>query len=78
MLESALKSPKVKANNIIIFHGLRHTHASILISKGVGVDYISERLGHADTSVTLRVYVHLLKDKRDADNQKALNVIDNF
>ncbi|WP_258231819.1 hypothetical protein [Bombilactobacillus bombi] len=42
------------------------------------MDYISEILGHADTSVTLRVYVHLLKDKREADNQKALNVIDNF
>lgn len=78
VLESALKSLEVKANNIITFHGLWHTHASILISKGVGVDYISERLGHADTSVTLRVYVHLLKDKRDADNQKVLNVIDNF
>lgn len=75
VLESALKSPEVNANNIITFHGLRHTHASILISKGVGVDYISERLGHADTSVTLRVYVHLLKDKRDSDNQKAFKAI---
>lgn len=78
VLESALKSPEVNSKNIITFHGLRHTHASILISQGVGVDYIAERLGHADTSITLRVYVHLLKDKRDKDNQKALRVIDGF
>src|SRR5699024_12709836 len=31
----------------VSFHGLRHTHASILISKGVDIAYVSERPGHS-------------------------------
>lgn len=47
------------------FHSLRHTHASWLIASGVDLVTISERLGHADPSVTARVYAHYL-DGRDA------------
>ncbi|WP_194946746.1 tyrosine-type recombinase/integrase [Bombilactobacillus apium] len=75
VLVAALKSPEVHSQNIITFHGLRHTHASILISKGVDVDYIAERLGHSDTSITLRVYIHLLQDKRIEDKNNALKAI---
>ncbi|WP_141374068.1 tyrosine-type recombinase/integrase [Levilactobacillus brevis] len=32
----------------ITFHGLRHTHASYLIYKGVSIYYIFQRLGHAN------------------------------
>ena len=52
------------------FYGLRHTHASILIAKKVDIDYISERLGHSSIQITLRVYSHLLKDRRDKENKK--------
>lgn len=47
------------------FHSLRHTHASWLIASGVDLVTISERLGHADPSVTAKVYAHYL-DGRDA------------
>lgn len=40
------------------FHDLRHTHASALIAAGENVELVSRRLGHADASTTLRVYVH--------------------
>ena len=60
------------------FYGLRHTHASILIAKKVDIDYISERLGHSSIQITLRVYSYLLKDRRDKENEKAMEILDNL
>jgi integrase len=42
------------------FHHLRHTHATILLSSGANINEVSERLGHADPSITLSVYGHVL------------------
>ena len=39
-------------------HLLRHSSASIAITNGADVVSVSERLGHSDTSVTLRMYAH--------------------
>jgi len=44
----------------ITLHGLRHSHATMLIAAGVPIKAISERLGHSDTNVTLNVYAHVL------------------
>ncbi|WP_298179052.1 site-specific integrase [Saccharomonospora sp.] len=44
-------------------HDLRHFHATQLIGAGVNVRTVSERLGHADASMTLRVYAHALPQK---------------
>jgi integrase len=41
-------------------HSLRHSHASILLSKGVPAAVVSERLGHADQNITLSIYSHAL------------------
>jgi integrase len=51
------------------FHSLRHTHASMLISKGVDILTISRRLGHSKAAITLDVYGHLMQgaDKAAAD-----------
>jgi len=38
------------------WHDLRHTAASILLSKGVPVPTVSQMLGHADPSITLKTY----------------------
>lgn len=42
------------------FHCLRHTAATTLLSRGVNVKVVSEMLGHADISITLRIYAHVL------------------
>jgi len=42
------------------FHDLRHAAASLLLAQGVNVKVIAEVLGHADVTVTLRVYAHLM------------------
>jgi len=41
-------------------HGLRHLHASLLLAEGVPLPAVSRRLGHADPSITARVYSHVL------------------
>jgi integrase len=45
----------------VSFHGLRHTHASMLIAHGVDVVTISKRLGHASPTITLHTYSHLFR-----------------
>lgn len=47
----------------IRIHDLRHSHASMLIEMGIPIMEISERLGHENTQVTLRIYAHLYPGK---------------
>lgn len=42
------------------FHDLRHTHASLLLARGVHPKVVSERLGHASIAITLDTYSHVL------------------
>jgi integrase len=44
----------------VSLHSLRHSHASILLSNGVPVAVVSQRLGHADQNITLSIYSHAL------------------
>jgi integrase len=44
----------------VSLHSLRHSHASILLSKGVPPAVVSQRLGHADQNITLSIYSHAL------------------
>ncbi|MFT9267042.1 site-specific integrase [Oenococcus sp.] len=55
---------------VVTFHALRHTHASILLAHDVSMQYVSERLGHANLSITEKIYSHLLADKRKSDEMK--------
>jgi integrase len=45
-------------------HGLRHTFASLLIAQGVDIVTVSAMLGHADATVTMRVYAHEIEDNK--------------
>jgi len=40
----------------ITFHGLRHTWATMAMEEGIHTEVVSERLGHANISVTLDIY----------------------
>lgn len=46
---------------LVMFHALRHTHASALIAAGLDVLTISRRLGHAKPTTTLNTYGHLFR-----------------
>ncbi|WP_260681880.1 tyrosine-type recombinase/integrase [Alkalicoccobacillus porphyridii] len=50
--------------NKITPHGLRHTHATLLINQGVGVKYIAERLGNTPMMI-LDIYGHTFKDVKE-------------
>jgi integrase len=47
------------------FHDLRHTCATLLLSRGGNIKIVSEMLGHADIGTTLRVYGHILPHMQD-------------
>lgn len=56
--KSAIEESGVKPIRI---HDLRHSHASLLINNGINILSISKRLGHANVSITLNVYSHLME-----------------
>jgi len=47
------------------FHDLRHTHATLLLLRGVNAKVVQERLGHSTISMTLDTYSHVLPDMQD-------------
>ena len=52
------------------FHDLRHTHASLMLSKGIHLKIVSERLGHSSIAITADLYSHVLPSvQRDAVSQ---------
>jgi len=57
------------------FHGLRHTSATFLISRGMDVETVAGRLGHSTSATTQNVYSHFLKSK---DRQAAELMEDAF
>lgn len=54
----------------ITFHDLRHFHASVLIASGMDVVAVSRRLGHADSSITLKRYAHLFRLRESDDGAR--------
>lgn len=44
----------------ITLHGLRHTHATLLLKEGVPLKVVSERLGHSTPAFTMATYQHVL------------------
>lgn len=50
-------------------HDLRHFFASLLIRAGLSVKAVAKLLGHADASMTLRVYAHLWPDDEDRSRE---------
>ena len=55
----------VKEVTQIRFHDLRHSHASVLGSKGIHPKVVSERLGHSSVNITLDLYTHFLPSMQE-------------
>jgi integrase len=75
-----MKTEKIKISKDYVqlkqisFHGLRHTHATILISSGENIKVVSERLGHTDIRMTLNTYTHVMENMRS----KTANLLDDI
>lgn len=79
MINSRMETLCKRANvPIISFHGLRHTHASILLCNGISIASIAKRLGHANTTTTQKTYLHIIKELEAKDNHMIMNVLNEF
>jgi integrase len=61
-----MKALKRAALPPIRFHDLRHTCATLLLSKDVNAKVASEMLGHSSISITLDIYSHLLPGMQES------------
>ena len=52
---------------IITVHGLRHTHASVLLFAGVSIASVARRLGHASMTTTQKTYLHIIQELENRD-----------
>ena len=57
---------------VISIHGLRHTHASLLLFAGVSIASVAKRLGHADMTTTQQTYLHIIQELENKDNSKIM------
>ncbi len=53
----------------IRFHDLRHTYASLLISKDLNIKYIQKQMGHSSFEVTMNTYAHLMPEVYEKSKQ---------
>jgi integrase len=62
--KSLLKCAKLPEK--IRFHNLRHTCATLLLTKDVNPKVVSEMLGHSNIAITLDTYSHVLPNMQDS------------
>lgn len=58
--ESIQNFPRIR------FHDLRHTHATLLLKRGIHAKIVQERLGHSSITITLDTYSHVLPGLQEA------------
>ena len=52
---------------VISVHGLRHTHASLLLFAGGSIASVARRLGHASMTTTQKTYIHIIQELENRD-----------
>lgn len=60
---------------VISIHGLRHTHASLLMFAGVSLASVSRRLGHSSMTTTQKVYMHIINELENQDNDLVMRYL---
>lgn len=63
---------------VISVHGLRHTHASILLFAGVSVASVARRLGHASMTTTQKTYLHIIQELENQDVDLVMRSLSNL
>jgi integrase len=67
-VNSILERRCKKANvPVISIHGLRHTHASLLLFAGVSIASVARRLGHSSMTTTQKTYLHIIQELENSD-----------
>ena len=60
---------------VISIHGLRHTHASLLLFAGVSIASVARRLGHSNMTTTQQTYLHIIQELENQDNDKIMRYL---
>jgi integrase len=63
---------------VISIHGLRHTHASILLFAGVSIASVARRLGHASMTTTQKTYLHIIQELENQDIDLVMRSLSNL
>ncbi|MEY8380189.1 site-specific integrase [Ileibacterium valens] len=63
---------------VISIHGLRHTHASLLLFEGVSIASVARRLGHASMTTTQRTYLHIIQELENKDVDLVMRSLSNL
>lgn len=63
---------------VISVHGLRHTHASILLFAGVSLPSVARRLGHASMTTTQKTYLHIIQELENQDVDLVMRSLSNL
>ncbi len=72
ILERRCKAVKLP---VVSIHGLRHTHASILLFAGVSIGSVARRLGHASMTTTQKTYLHIIRELESQDVDLAMRAL---
>ena len=72
ILDAAITAAEVKR---LTLHKLRHTFASLLLNRGVPITKVSAYLGHRDPTITLKIYSHFIRDKKDDMQELASSIL---
>jgi hypothetical protein len=59
----------------ITLHGVRHSYSAAALAAGEPLKYVSERLGHASTSITANLYQHVLPSMDERTANAVANLI---
>ena len=63
---------------VISIHGLRHTHASMLLYAGVSIASVVRRLGHASMTTTQKTYLHVIQELENQDIDLVMRSLSNL
>lgn len=69
---------QLKIDTPLTIHGLRHTHASVLIYKSINIMAVSKHLGHKNLAVTMETYSHAIKELEEREDEKIKLVFDDL
>lgn len=75
ILERHCKLAKIP---VISIHGLRHTHASLLLFAGVSIASVARRLGHASMTTTQKTYLHIIQELENQDVDLVMRSLSNL
>lgn len=63
---------------VISIHGLRHTHASLLLFAGVSIASVAKRLGHSSMNTTEKTYLHIINELENQDVNLVMRSLSNL